>query len=108
MPTVKKIHRPWMGPTPKKNARWANEAQGGVPNQFYRNAPWRHLRQRWLDQHPLCVSCKQQNRLVEATVVDHITPIRLGGAPLDETNLMSLCKRCHARKSGKERHQTNP
>ena len=103
MPTVNKTKRPWMPDKPK--ARWSNEAQGGVPNQFYRNAPWRHLRKSWLEDNPLCKDCRDNKRLTPATVVDHVKPIRLGGAPLDRNNLMSLCKSCHARKSAKERHQ---
>lgn len=105
MPTVNKPIRPWMMGKAKPKSRWANEAQGGVPNQFYRNAPWRKLRKRWLDANPLCERCKDKQRLTVATVVDHVKPIRLGGGPLDENNLMSLCKSCHARKSGAERHQ---
>lgn len=37
-----------------------------------------------------------------ATVVDHITPIRMGGSPTDERNLQCLCASCHSRKSLKE------
>ncbi|WP_093834784.1 HNH endonuclease [Spirosoma endophyticum] len=105
MPTIKKTIRPWMVNPQKPTSRWANEAQGGVPNQFYRNAPWRHLRKRQLEKQPLCEHCLQKKILTVATVGDHIKPIRFGGEPLDENNVMSLCKSCHARKSAKERHQ---
>ena len=105
MPTVRKTERPWMKTQTKPASRWANETHGGVPNQFYRNAPWRHARKRQLEKHPLCQHCLEQKKLTPANTVDHIKPIRLGGEPLDENNLMSLCKSCHARKSAKERHQ---
>ena len=103
--------RPWMVASQKKkdsNARWANEAQGGVANQFYRNAPWRKLRERQLAKEPSCRHCADKGKLTPATVADHITPIRLGGEPLDIDNLMSLCKPCHASKSVKERYMPTP
>lgn len=31
--------------------------------------------------------------------VDHIIPIRVGGPPLDDKNLQSLCDQCHATKT---------
>ncbi|WP_461129618.1 HNH endonuclease [Spirosoma aerophilum] len=68
-------------------------------------AAWRKLRARVLDNYPFCVHCQQVNRLTTAQMVDHIRPIRLGGEPLDEANLMPLCNRCHQVKRGKERHQ---
>jgi 5-methylcytosine-specific restriction protein A len=38
-----------------------------------------------------------------ATQVDHIVPKSQGGTD-DEANLRSVCRPCHDRKSGKERH----
>ncbi|WP_461041724.1 HNH endonuclease [Spirosoma harenae] len=109
MPFINRtVVRPWMKAVPKKKSRWTNEEQGGVPNQFYRNAPWRHLRKLKLEKDPLCEECKEKKRLTVATVVDHIKPIRLGGEPLDMDNTRSLCKSCHARKSAKERHIPAP
>lgn len=35
-------------------------------------------------------------------MVDHIQPIRFGGAALDMENLQSLCWSCHSAKSVKE------
>ncbi|MGB3390738.1 MAG: HNH endonuclease signature motif containing protein [Pseudaminobacter sp.] len=42
-----------------------------------------------------CVQCDARGRLE----VDHIKPIRDGGAPYDLENLQSLCPKCHARKT---------
>ena len=36
-------------------------------------------------------------------MVDHIKPINKGGSKLDIDNLQSLCNRCHALKSAKEK-----
>jgi 5-methylcytosine-specific restriction protein A len=34
--------------------------------------------------------------------IDHIKPISEGGEPLDIDNLQTLCKECHAIKTGRE------
>lgn len=71
---------------------------------------WQKARADHLRTHPLCVFCQQYGRLVPASVVDHITPPRLGEAKLsgdseriaaawklfwDRANWQSLCKPCH-------------
>lgn len=62
---------------------------------------WRKLRDAYLAEHPLCEICESKGRLVAATLVDHIQPIRLGGE--DEwRNLQSLCASCHAKKTATE------
>ena len=63
---------------------------------------WRKLRAWFLRRHPLCLCCQAQGRVEPATEVDHIAPLRWGGARLDETNLQALCKRCHSRKTARE------
>ena len=63
---------------------------------------WRKLRVWFLKRHPLCVCCKSKGRVEPATEVDHIVPLRWGGARLDVGNLQALCKRCHSRKSARE------
>ncbi len=45
-----------------------------------------------------CVQCGERGRLE----VDHVKPIRDGGAPYDLDNLQSLCPACHARKTRME------
>ncbi|SOD78985.1 HNH endonuclease [Spirosoma fluviale] len=102
MPTVNKPEWPWIKANPKPTYQ---APKGNIPANFYRMAPWRKLRARVLENSPLCVHCLEKNRLTPAQMVDHIKPIRLGGEPLDETNLMPLCNHCHQVKRGKERHQ---
>jgi 5-methylcytosine-specific restriction protein A len=101
MPTIHKTKRPWLVERPKTT----HKPTGNIPANFYRLAEWRKLRAKVLQQQPLCVHCKEQKRLTPAQMVDHIKPIRLGGLPLDESNLMPLCNHCHQIKRGKERHQ---
>lgn len=65
--------------------------------QFYQSKDWRVLRSRWISRFPSCKLCGNK-----ATVVDHIKPIRLGGEALSQSNLQSLCQRCHMRKNQAE------
>ncbi|PHM73035.1 HNH endonuclease [Xenorhabdus sp. KJ12.1] len=41
---------------------------------------WNKARLTFLQQHPLCVMCRQQGRFTAATVVDHIVPHKLKDA----------------------------
>lgn len=60
------------------------------------------MRKVQLGREPICRSCEQGGRIVAAVEVDHIQPIRLGGARLDFANLQSLCHECHSKKSRRE------
>jgi len=57
---------------------------------------WRKARALYLSANPLCVMCKEIDRLTPSKVVDHITPHR-GDMRLfwDRDNWQALCKRCH-------------
>jgi 5-methylcytosine-specific restriction protein A len=61
---------------------------------------WKKARKRFLKANPLCVECLKINRIVKATVVDHIIPHR-GDKKLfwDENNWQALCKSCHDKKT---------
>ncbi len=64
---------------------------------------WQRARKGWLAKHPLCVACKAQGRVVEATDVDHIVPHR-GDMHLfwdSENNWQSLCGDCHKAKTAR-------
>ncbi|MEW6622133.1 MAG: HNH endonuclease [Bacillota bacterium] len=50
------------------------EQRPDYSRKLYRSTRWRRLRRRFLQENPLCVDCKKTGRLIEATVVDHITP----------------------------------
>jgi 5-methylcytosine-specific restriction protein A len=67
-------------------------------------ARWQRARAWYLDTHPLCEQCQRERRLTTATVVDHIRPHR-GDKTLfwDQSNWQSLCRRCHDRKTARER-----
>ena len=57
---------------------------------------WRKLRTRFLNSHPLCERCLLAGRYIAAIDVHHIKPLADGGTN-DWTNLIALCKSCHAK-----------
>src|SRR5262249_50061350 len=69
--------------------------------RFYSTANWQKIAARQLARQPLCQGCPN---VVPATMVDHIIPIKAGGAKRDPANLQSLCRDCHAQKTRAEQH----
>ena len=69
---------------------------------FYNTPRWRAVRKQKLTLSPFCEECYKNGTIIKATMVDHILPIKQGGAPLDMDNLQSLCWSCHSRKSIEE------
>ena len=64
------------------------------------------LRPAQLLREPFCRECAATGRRTPATVVDHVKPHRGDWALfVDETNLQSLCKSCHSRKTLAENKQ---
>ena len=75
---------------------------------MYKTARWLRLRKRILNEHPLCLHCKQRDIITQATDVDHIKPHK-GNATLFycASNLQPLCKQCHARKTAEDHFTYN-
>ena len=71
--------------------------------RFYNSRAWRKARERKLRINPLCELCLKEGKLVAASIVDHVVPIKEGGEVWDLDNLQSLCKTCHERKGAAER-----
>lgn len=63
----------------------------------YRSTTWQRLRRLQLAEFPLCNVCGDLG-----AHIDHITPLRLGGAAYDQANLQTLCVSCHSRKTRQE------
>jgi 5-methylcytosine-specific restriction protein A len=74
---------------------------------FYQSAAWRAVRAAFLRDHPLCVQCAARGRVVAAVVVDHVVPIKDGGARFDMTQCQALCVSHHNAKSARERARRN-
>jgi 5-methylcytosine-specific restriction endonuclease McrA len=85
---------------------------------LYNRRAWRRLSQSFRARFPFCGQradglfygehshCTRQGRELLAVLVDHIRPVHQGGAPLEESNLQSLCFLCHQRKSSQEHGST--
>src|SRR5262245_51849138 len=89
----------------RERNRQYNRERRSDPNRddrFYDSAEWKRLRAAKLAADPLCETCREQGRIVEANTVDHKIPIRRGGERLDWNNLQSQCTPCHSRKSAQE------
>jgi 5-methylcytosine-specific restriction enzyme A len=66
----------------------------------YSTANWQRLRKLKLQTNPLCEPCRRLDRLVPAVAVDHILAINDGGDAFPALDgLMSMCTRCHNRKT---------
>jgi 5-methylcytosine-specific restriction protein A len=67
--------------------------------RVYFTPRWRGLRRSILRDQPWCAveGCKRT-----ATEVDHIVPLRGGGAQYDRANLQGLCVQHHASKTATE------
>lgn len=102
MPTLpKKSFKPSYLPEPAANQRATGD------QDFLNTWAWRQTAAMHKREFPLCENCKDKGRLRDVEETDHIIP-RPIGQPLAYENLMSLCRRCHAQKSGKEGHVGGP
>lgn len=63
----------------------------------YKTAAWAKLRAQVLREEPRCRRCGAPSEHV-----DHIVPIRAGGAPLERSNCQGLCHADHSRKTLEE------
>ena len=84
------------GPQRQEGGGEDDEGGGSAAWRGY-DARWRKLREKVLFTQPLCVMCG-----AVAVDVDHIIPIRQGGAVLAVDNLQPLCRQCHIRKTQRE------
>lgn len=66
-------------------------------DEFYSSPEWRAFRADYIRLNPYCRVCDE-----DTAEVDHIVPIKAGGAKWSEENLQPLCKSCHSRKTRSE------
>ncbi|CAO4162660.1 Putative HNH nuclease YajD [Methylorubrum populi] len=62
---------------------------------LYGTARWQRRRAAQLRLEPLCRRCRDEGRIVAATVADHVVPHRGDVAAFWEGELQSLCTPCH-------------
>lgn len=88
-----------------KNLGWETHQGGKSTTQRGYGYAWQKVRKQALirDKY-LCQHCIKQGSAVAASDVDHVVAKRHGGSD-DMSNLMSLCKPCHRRKTALERRK---
>lgn len=79
----------------------------------YNNTAWRKLRETHLKSNPLCTDCLSKGKVTPAEDIHHIKSPFKGGKInyallLDDNNLVSLCKPCHALRHNKEQGYVSP
>ena len=84
--------------------RYERTEQRRKDQRFYMRKAWKRARGAKLNRQPLCEECAANGRTVAATEVHHVVERKTDhDRAYDLSNLQSLCKRCHARKSNEER-----
>jgi 5-methylcytosine-specific restriction protein A len=64
---------------------------------------WRRESARFLRQHPLCVECKAEGRIVPSTETHHAIPHRGDVVKFwDRSTWTPLCHECHSRATARE------
>ena len=74
------------------HARTNDQTINRAGRKIYSSARWRHTRERYLLEHPLCERCGALG-----TDVHHRIDLADGGDPWSFTNLEGLCHACHSR-----------
>lgn len=67
--------------------------------RLYRTARWARCREIQLSREPMCEGCETR----AAEHVDHIVPVKAGGAFWQSSNWQSLCPSCHSEKTACDR-----
>jgi len=65
------------------------------------NRTWKRIRDRYINEHPLCERCQKEGKLTPAEEVHHVVPLSRGGTHAAD-NLMALCTSCHSTITAKE------
>ena len=86
----------------KKETKQNKQYSNGSAGNFYSSSAWIKLRNLKRLLNPICESCERLGLIIPYHTIDHIKPISESGAALDLANLQTLCKQCHAIKTGKE------
>lgn len=102
MPKRPPIHQPIFHKSKQQKRKEADAVRGTAHERGY-GYRWQQARAVFIKKNPLCAECEKRDRIVPATVVDHIIPHK-GNKKLfwDWSNWQSLCKPCHDRKTMQE------
>ncbi len=103
MPTAPQRYCP-PGAT-KAQKEWAWQSRQNGSHDLYNLWAWRKpngIRERQLQEQPLCEECIQRGITEIATDVDHVIPHKGDMDAFLSGELRSLCHPCHSRKTLKE------
>lgn len=86
------------------------QANSKKTDPFYLSTRWRKTSKLYRKHNPVCEckECEQLGRVLPAECVDHIIPIKEGGAKFDWDNLQSMSWSCHTRKTRTETTTPRP
>lgn len=87
---------------PAKQYKQSKQYSSSLIGSFYSASAWIKLRNYKRLLNPICEHCIKLDIITPYHTIDHIKPISEGGEPLNLDNLQTLCKQCHAIKTGKE------
>jgi 5-methylcytosine-specific restriction protein A len=79
----------------QENRRYEKYDRDPAVKRRYGRA-WKRIRDKYVQQHPVCELCYKKGLLVETEQVHHKRPLSEGGDHSKE-NLIALCSSCHAR-----------
>lgn len=94
MPSAPKRHNQRQGP--RQDKRRAASDRGY-------DWDWAKLSARHKRENPLCKACLELGFVVAAEITDHVVPVHVRpDLRMDESNLQSLCRGCHTRKTNED------
>lgn len=78
--------------------------QGRNNRAFYQSARWHRLSLQFRKANPLCAKCLKEGHTRLGQCADHVIPlVQWTGDPYAVSNLQTLCKSCHSKKTINER-----
>lgn len=108
MPTINLLKK-----TKKKNNNHSETEMRKLRQKAYQNPAWRKMRNTFIKEHAICADCLNKGKVTASEDVHHIkSPFKDGiinwNLLLDYTNLVALCKSCHADRHNSDKGWKSP
>lgn len=99
MPNAPQTHRPH-----GTGQRVQEHQYRGSSRERGYDSDWEKVRKQFAAENPICVMCEREGRTALVEEVDHIIPVKVRpDLRLDPSNLQSLCKSCHQKKTNQDK-----